>query len=389
MTTKPSSAVMAVVSTKAAGVGKEWSVWTLLIGHKLGRGRGTAMVSTVHGHVLGAFTSTEKSIGTHAAHRDERAAVLATSTAPTTEASRTMTTAHSELRKKRRRGRRVLAVKAHTRDTSHIHANGTHISPLAVAHTLHTPVMGLTATSTTKRKAASHTEAVGGVKLGVPPFTIRDGSSRVGLRVGGRGGSRVGLGSSDLFLGKLVGSNLVVRGMPVVSVIMAATRTEKILHILCVAIETRLAFEFLKRRRRVGTMVSVLVTSAINAFGKFTTMLAMLVVLAEATTKGKPRREKLFKGQAGRTAKEYGRMRRHKARRRTHEATRAVEVRMVAIVAIMVGTSRVIIVIELSGANSEVHSCFNYGWQKVSNDYKVDGVNERKRTDGVGSAIFV
>lgn len=82
-------------------------------------------------------------------------------------------------------------------------------------------------------------------------------------------------------------------------------------------------------------------------------------------------------------------MRRHKARRRTHEATRAVEVRMVAIVAIMVGTSRVIIVIELSGANSEVHSCFNYGWQKVSNDYKVDGVNERKRTDGVGSAIFV
>lgn len=386
MTTKPSSAVMAVVSTKAAGVGKEWSVWTLLIGHKLGRGRGTAVVSTVHGHVLGAFTSTEKSIGTHAAHRDERAAVLAT-----TKALRTMTTAHSKLGKKRRRGRRgrrVLAVKAHTRDTSHIHANGTHISPLAVAHTLHTPVMGLTTTSTTKRKAASHTEAVGGVKLGVPPFTIRDGSSRVGLRVGGRGGSRVKLGSSDLFLGKLVGSNLV-RGMPVVSVIMAATRTEKILHILCVAIETRLAFKFLKRRRRVGTMVSVLVTSAINAFGKLTTMLAMLVVLAEATTKGKPRREKLFKGQAGRTAMEYGRMRRHKARRRTHEATRAVEVRMVAIVAIMMGTSRVIIIIELSGANSEVHSCFNYGWQKVSNDYKVDGVNERKRTDGVGSAIFV
>lgn len=46
-------------------------------------------------------------------------------------------------------------------------------------------------------------------------------------------------------------------------------------------------------------MVSVLVTSAINAFGKFTTMLAMLVVLAEATTKGKPRRENSSKAKPG------------------------------------------------------------------------------------------
>lgn len=69
---------MVMVSTKVVRVGKERSAWTLLIGHKLGRGRGTAVMSTVHGHVLGsAFTSTEKSIGAHAAHRTERAAVHA------------------------------------------------------------------------------------------------------------------------------------------------------------------------------------------------------------------------------------------------------------------------------------------------------------------------
>lgn len=106
-------------------------------------------------------------------------------------------------------------------------------------------------------------------------------------------------------------------------------------------------------------MVSVLVTGATDALGKFTIMFAMLVMLVKATPNGKLGRDKPVEAE------------RHKTRRRTHEATTAVEVFMVATEVTVVRTSLVVIVLELRRANSEVRNTFNCGWQKFSDDFRV------------------
>lgn len=360
-----------MVSTKVVGVRTErrgmtkegsWmrkqrSARVLLVGHKPRRGRGIAVVSAVHGHVVWTFTLTEKGIGTHPAHRIERTALLAASTATLTKVSRKMTPSyaltHFRLWNKRRGVRGVLAIEAPIRNISHIHTHRTHISPLSVAQPLHAPVVSHTAASTTKPAVAGRTEAVRGPKSGALLFVTTDGSSRIGLEVRGREGSRVGLGSNDLLLGRFVGSNLVVRGVLVVSAIMVATmvamRSEEGLHMLLMALGTRVGFELLKERWRVGTMVSVLVTSATDALGKLTNMFAMLVVLAKATRYGKLERDKPVEAE------------RHKARRRTHEATRAVEVFMMAMEVTVVRTSLAVIALELRRANSELRNTFNNG----------------------------
>lgn len=359
-----------MVSTKVVGVRTERSGMTkegsrmrtqrsaraLLVGHELRRGRGTAVVSVVHGHVFWVFILTEKGIGTHPAHRIERTAVLAASTATPTKVSRKMTPAHAlthfRLWNKRRGVRSVLVIEAPIRNSPHIHTHRTHISPLSVAQPLHAPVVCHTEASATKPAIAGYTEAVRGPKSGAFLFVTTDGSSRIRLEVRGREGSRVGLGSK-LLLGRFVGSNLVVRGVLVVSAIMVDTmvamRSKEGLHTLLMALGTRVGFELLKERWRVGTMVSVLVTSATDALGKLITMFAMLVMLAKATPNGKLGRDKPVEAE------------RHKARRRTHEATRAVEVFMVAMEVTAVRTTPAVIVLELRRANSELHNTFNNG----------------------------
>lgn len=372
-----------MVSTKVVGVWAERSGMTkegsrmrkqrsarvLLVGHKLRRGRGIAVVSAVHGHVVWAFTLTEKGIGTHPAHRIERTAVLAASTATLTKVSRNVTPAHAlthfKLWNKRRRVRRALAIEARTGNSAHIHTHGTHVSPVSMAQALHAPVMGHTATSPAKPAVAGHIEALRSPNPGGLPFVTTDGSSGIGLEVRGREGIRVGLGSNDLLLSRFVGSDLVVRGVLVVSAIMVATvvtmTSEEGLHMLLMALGTRVEFELLKERWRVGTVVSVLVTSATDALGKFTTIFAMLVVLAKATPNGKPGRDKPVEDE------------RHKARGRTHEAMRAVEVFVVATEVTVVRTSLVVIVLDLRRANSELRNTFNCGWQKVSDGFRVEG----------------
>lgn len=235
-------------------VRKQRSAQVLLVRHKLRSGREIAVVPAVHGHVGWAFTLTEKGIGTHPAHRIERTAVLAASTATLTKVSRKVTPPHAlthfKLWNKRRRVRRALDIEARIGNTPHIHTHGTHISPLSVAQPLHVLVVSHTATSVTKPVVAGHTKALRGPNPGALPFVTTDGSSRIGFEVRGREGIRVGLGSNDLLLGRFVGSNLVVRGVLVVSAIMVATmvtmRSEEGLHILLMALETGIGFEPLK-----------------------------------------------------------------------------------------------------------------------------------------------